>query len=45
MSEDWACFYWVREMRFGPGLWEASPEQGVGPSTVFLGDAVSNFMT
>lgn len=45
MSEDWACFYWVREIKFASGLREASPEQGVWPSAVLLGNAVSNLMT
>lgn len=45
MSEDWACSYWVRGIRFESGLQEASPEQGVGPGAVLLGDAVSNLMT
>lgn len=45
MSEDRACFYWVREIKFASGLREASPEQGVWPSAVLLGNAVSNLMT
>lgn len=26
MSENWACFYWVRGIRYGSGLQEAPPE-------------------
>lgn len=38
-------FYWVREIRLGSGLQEASPEQGVWPSAVLLGNAISNLLT
>lgn len=35
----------MRGIRFESGPQEASPEQGLGPSAILLGDAVSNLMT
>lgn len=45
VSKGWACSYCARGIRFESGLEEASPEQGLGPSAILLGDAVSNLMT